>query len=412
MKKSIIAISAFVLIYGWVVHNNVMALNDPARLYDYVWRLIDSRYVDKTDNNQNWSEKWRHKYDQYLQTPEDAYVAIDSMLSSLNDPYTRFLEPKEFKEEQNAMLGSLKGIGIQIGMKDGKLTVIAPMEDTPAEKAGLLAGDEILEINGQSTKSITVDKAAEQIRGPEGTQVKLLIKRDDQEPKLYTVTRATIKLKSVSQKVPDSVTMPNDFCYIRLSSFMSQSAAEEFRAIVEKNYNKKGFIIDLRSNPGGRLVHAISIADMFLDKGTDIVSTVDRNNYKATDHATKGVLTRKPVVILINKGSASASEILSGAMKDNGKAVLIGETTFGKGLVQEVVPLKGFGDDISLHITIQRYLTPNGTDIHKKGINPDITVKLTEEDIKNKNDVQLKKAIEVLTRMTNGSSVANFSKKY
>ena len=411
MKKSIIALTVFVLGYGWLVHNNVFALNGPARLYDEVWQYVDRRYVDKTDNHQDWNAKWRHKYDNYLQTNEDAYVAINTMLASLNDPYTRFLDPKENKEENNAMQGSLKGIGIQIGMKDGKLTVIAPIEDTPAEKAGLLAGDEILEINGNSTKSITVDKAAEQIRGPEGTQVSLLIKRGDQEPKLYTVTRATIKLKSVSQKVPESVKMPDDICYIRLSSFMSQTAAMEFRSIIEKNYNKKGFIIDLRSNPGGRLMHAITIADMFLDKGSDIVSQVDRNNYKNVDRATKGVLTKKPVVVVINKGSASASEILSGALRDNGKAVLVGETTFGKGLVQEVIPL-GPNRETCVHITIQKYLTPNGTDIHKRGIKPDVEVKLSEEDIKNKNDVQLKKAIEVMQKMTGGASVASFTGRY
>ncbi len=408
MKKSILALGIFVLAYGWVISNTVLAINEPARLYDQVWKLVDTRYVDKTDNNQNWEQKWRHKYDNFIQTDEDAYLAINTMLASLNDPYTRFLEPKEFREEESSMAGSLKGIGIQIGMKDGKLTVIAPIEDTPAEKAGLLAGDQILEINGKSTKSITVDKAAEQIRGPEGTTVNLLIKRGEQsEPKLYTVTRATIRLKSVSQKVPENVKLPNDICYIRLSSFMSKSAADEFRAIMEANYQKKGFIIDLRSNPGGRLVHAIAIADMFLDRGEDIVSTVDRNNYKSTDHATKGVLTRKPVVILINKGSASASEILSGAMKDNGKAVLVGETTFGKGLVQEVIPL---GKDISAHITIQRYLTPNGTDIHKRGIAPDVEVKLSEDDIKNKNDVQLKKAIDIIGQMERGATVASFSR--
>ena len=151
MKKSILALGIFVLAYGWVISNTVLAINEPARLYDQVWKLVDTRYVDKTDNNQNWEQKWRHKYDNFIQTDEDAYLAINTMLASLNDPYTRFLEPKEFREEESSMAGSLKGIGIQIGMKDGKLTVIAPIEDTPAEKAGLLAGDQILEINGKST---------------------------------------------------------------------------------------------------------------------------------------------------------------------------------------------------------------------------------------------------------------------
>ena len=409
MKKSFIALGIFVFLYGCLIHNNVLAVyQSPNQLYDQVWKLVNSRYVDRSKNSQDWETKWRHKYDNYIQTNEDAYVAINTMLSSLNDPYTRFLEPKEFREEANSMNGSLKGIGIQIGMKDGKLTVIAPIEDTPAEKAGLLAGDIILEINGKSTKTITVDKAADQIRGPEGTQVTLLIKRGEQEPKSYTVTRAQIKLKSVSQKIPDNVTMPNDICYIRLSTFMSRAAADEVGAIVDNNYHKKGFIIDLRSNPGGLLNNAIVISNMFLEN-CDIVSTVDRNNYKDITHAMKGVKTRKPVVILINKGSASASEIFSGAMKDNGRAVLVGETTFGKGVVQEVTKL---GTDISAHITIQKYLTPNGTDINKKGISPDVEVKLSEDDIKNKNDVQLKKAIEIVKQLESGASVASFSRYY
>jgi len=405
MKKSLIALGVFVLAYGWIIQNTVIAVSEPVMLYDQVWKLVNAKYVDQNKNSQAWEAKWRHRYDDVIQTNEDAYLAINTMLSSLNDPYTRFLNPKEFLEESNDISGSLKGIGIQIGMKDGKLTVIAPIEDTPAEKAGLLAGDIILEINGKSTSSITVDKAAEQIRGPEGTTVTLLIKRENQEPKSYTVTRANIKLKSISQKVPENIKIPNDICYIRLTSFISRDARAEFKDILTKNYYKKGFIIDLRSNPGGLLSNAIAISDMFLDSG-DIVSTVDRNNYKETDRATKGVVTRRPVVVLINKGSASASEIFSGALKDNGRAVLVGEQSFGKGLVQEINKLPGGS---GLHITIQKYLTPNGTDIHKKGITPDVVVKLSDDDIKNKNDVQLKKAIEVLQRLENGSTVASYS---
>ena len=196
--------------------------------------------------------------------------------------------------------------------------------------------------------------------------------------------------------------MPNDFCYIRLSSFISRNAASEFGTILNNNKNKKGFIIDLRSNPGGLLTNAIYISDMFLNGGT-IVSTVDRDGYKETSKASVGTYTNKPVVVLINKGSASASEIFSGAMKDNRRAVIIGEQSFGKGLVQEINKLPY---ESGVNITIQKYLTPNGTDINKKGITPDIEVKLTEDDVKNKNDVQLKKAIEVLNKMTSRQSIA------
>lgn len=400
MKKSIIFLGAFLFLSGWVIRDNVFAYS-PVDLYDNVWRLVNMKFVDQTNNAQNWS-KWRHKYDSKIVTNEDAYVAINTMVASLNDPYTKFLDPKEFADETNSIKGSLKGIGIQIGVKDGKLMVIAPIEDTPAEKAGLLADDEILEIDGASTKGITVDKAADKIRGKEGTQVTLLVKRKDAPPKTYTITRAEIEIKSISQKIPDKINMPNDFCYIRLSSFISRNAASEFGSILNNSKNKKGFIIDLRSNPGGLLTNAIYISDMFLDGGT-IVSTVDRDGYKETQRASSGVYTKKPVVVLINKGSASASEIFSGAMKDNHRAVIIGEQSFGKGLVQEINKLPY---EAGINITIQKYLTPNGTDINKKGITPDIEVKLTEEDIKNKNDVQLQKAIEVLSKMTNGQSLA------
>ena len=401
MKKSIIFLSAFIFLSGWVIRDNVFAYS-PTELYDQVWKLINSKFVDQTNNAQDWS-KWRHKYDNQIHTNEDAYVAINTMVASLNDPYTKFLDPKEFAEETSSIKGSLKGIGIQIAVKDGKLTVIAPIEDTPAEKAGLQADDEILEIDGVSTKGITVDKAADKIRGKEGTQVTLLVKRKDMAPKLYTVTRAEIEIKSISQKVPTDVKIPDDLCYIRLSSFISRNAASEFGTILNNSKDKKGFIIDLRSNPGGLLTNAIYISDMFLDGGT-IVSTVDRDGYKETQRATPGVYTKKPVVVIINKGSASASEIFSGAMKDNHRAVIIGEQSFGKGLVQEINKLPY---DAGINITIQKYLTPNGTDINKKGITPDIKVELTEENVKNKDDVQLKKAVEVLTKMTTGREIAN-----
>lgn len=401
MKKSIIFLGLFIAMFGWVIKSNVQAAT-PIEMYDTVWRLINSKYVDQTNNEQNWN-KWRHKYDKVIRTDADAYVAIDTMVASLNDPYTKFLDPKEFADETSSIKGSLKGIGIQIGVKDGKLMVIAPIEDTPAEKAGLLADDEILSIDGNSTKGITVDKAADQIRGPEGTQVTLVVKRKDMEPKSYTITRAEIEIKSVSQKIPDNIKMPNDICYIRLSSFISRNASKEFETILANSQNKKAFIVDLRSNPGGLLSNAIVISNMFLDGGA-IVSTVDRDGYKETQKASRGVLTTKPVVVILNKGSASASEIFSGAMKDNKRAVLVGTQSFGKGLVQEINKLP---NDAGINITIQKYLTPNGTDIHKKGITPDIVVELTEENIKNKDDVQLKKAIEVAKSLSNGSYVVS-----
>lgn len=370
----------------------------PSDLYDNVWRLVNAKYVDQSNNMQDWST-WRHKYDNYIKTDEDAYVAINTMIASLDDPYTKFLDPKEFAEETSSIKGSLKGIGIQIAVKDGKLMVIAPIEDSPAEKAGLLAEDEVLEINGESTKGITIDKAADKIRGEKGTKVDLLVKRNS-EVKHYLVTRDEIEIKSVSTKIPNNVVLPGDVGYIRLSSFISKNAATEFQSALKMYGNKKGYIIDLRSNPGGLLSNAIYISDMLLPSGV-IVSTVDRDGYKETQRTNGGCITKKPIVVLINKGSASASEILSGALKDNKRAVLVGEKSFGKGLVQEINRLP---NDAGVNITIQKYLTPSGTDINKKGITPDIVVELSEDDIKNKDDKQLKKAGEVLQDLINNYS--------
>ena len=403
-KYGYIWISTLVIFCGVAFANVVFAFT-PQQLYDNAWKIVNTKYVDQTNNKQNWT-RWRHKYDAVIETDEDAYVAIDTMLASLNDPYTRFLNPKEFAEETTSIKGSLKGIGIQIAVRDGKLLVIAPMEDTPAEKAGLIAEDEIVEINGESTKGITVDKAADKIRGEEGTTVVLTIKRGTQPLKKYTIKRAEIVIKAVSTKIPNDVKLAPEVGYIRLSSFISKNAKDEFIKAINDLSNKKGYIVDLRSNPGGLLSNAITLSDIFINGGV-IVSTVDRDGYKDTARATKNYITNKPLVVLINKGSASASEIFSGAMKDNQRALIVGETSFGKGLVQEVNKLpNGSG----MNVTIQKYLTPNGTDINKKGITPDVEIKLTEEDIKNKNDVQLKKANELLLAMIKNEEMTKAAK--
>lgn len=397
-----LSIFFFVLVLFCVtnISNPALALT-PQNLYDKAWRLIDTKYVDDTQNQQNWN-RWRHKYDTVIKDEEDAYVAIGTMVDSLGDVYTKFLTPKEYKEESESIQGSLKGIGVQIGVRDGKLLVIAPLEDTPGERAGLKSEDEILEINGQSTKGITVDAAAEKIRGPEGTQVTLLIKRKNEPLKTYTITRETIELKSVSTKAPKLGKLDDNIGYIRLSSFISRNAATEFQNALNQMKTKDGIIIDLRSNPGGLLTNAIYIADMLLDSKV-IVSTVDRDGYKETQKSVSQVTTRQPIVVLINGGSASASEILSGALKDNHRATIVGKKSFGKGLVQEINKLP---DGSALHITIQKYLTPNGTDIHKKGITPDFVVDITEADIKANKDPQLAKACEILQKQAGKSTTA------
>lgn len=401
-NSALIAVSVAIVGISCCRSNTAMAQSD-TELYDMVWRTVNTRFVDQSNNGQNWS-RWRYKYDDKIKTPEDAYLAIDTMLASLNDRYTRFLNPKDFEEEKSAIKASLFGIGIQIGSRDGKVLIIAPIEDTPGERAGLLAEDEILAIDGASTKDMSIDKAADRIRGKKGTTVELLIKRKGVPNKTYKIVRDEIKIKSISLKTPENTVVDNKIGYVRLSSFMGHNVGREFKDVIQSFKDKDGIIIDLRANTGGLLHNAIYIADLFLDDEI-IVSTVDRDGYKDTSRSTRNYFSTQPLVVLINKGSASASEILSGALKDNHRAILVGENSFGKGLVQEVKSLVPFG--AGLNITVQKYLTPNGTDINKKGIAPDIEVKFTEQDIKDKNDVQLKKAQEILLQMIENEKMSN-----
>lgn len=390
LKRLSIFIMVFVLFAITNISNPALAVT-PQGLYDKAWKLISVKYVDDTQNQQNW-ERWRHKYDSVIQDEQDAHVAIATMVDSLGDVYTKFLTPKEYKEESENIQGNLKGVGVIISIKDGKLVIISPLEDTPGERAGLKSEDEILEIDGKSTKGLTLEAATDRIRGPEGTKVKFLIKRKGEEPKEYVIERSNIELKSVSTKAPKIGKVDDNLGYIRLSSFLSKNAANEFQEALKKFQDKDGIIVDIRSNPGGLLTNAIYIADMFLDSKI-IVSTVDKDGYKDTQNSMARVLTNQPVVVLINGGSASASEILSGALKDNKRAIIVGKKSFGKGLVQEINRLP---DGSALHITIQKYLTPNGTDIHKKGITPDYVVDVTQKDIDANKDPQLEKACEVL----------------
>ncbi len=398
--RSSVSLALTLAVLGGAVWMPSAEAYTPKSLYDEVWKLVNSRFVSEDKNNQDW-RIWRHRYDDVIETDEDSYVAIESMLSSLNDRYTRFLDPEEFADEGMSIKAQLFGIGIQIGTRDNKLLVISPIDDTPADQAGLMANDEILKIDGKVTQGMSVKDAANLIRGEKGTVVNLLVKRGDKPAKIYPITRDEIKLKSVSSKPPFDTKLPSNVGYIKLSTFLSQQATSEVRAALKEQQSKKGYILDLRSNPGGLLSNAIKIADFFLD-GSGIVSTVDRDGYKKVKHSREVLVTDKPLVVLINGGSASASEILSGALKDNQRALLVGSKSFGKGLVQEINPLPGGS---GVNITTQRYLTPLDIDINKMGIAPDVAVEITEEDIKDKNDPQLKRASELLEQMIAGKSM-------
>ncbi len=384
----------------------------PDELYQKVWELIKKDYVDQTYNGQDWNI-WKDRYTGKLQTLDDAHKAIETMLASLGDRYTRFLSKKDFDDEKQAINAKLTGIGIQIGLdKSQRLIVIAPIEGTPAAMAGLMPSDEITEINGESTKGISVEEAASQIKGPIGTQVVLTISRGKDSFK-KTITRAEIPIKAIAKGQAKMI--KQNIAYIRLNSFISQEATKEMKDTMKQLEKAGGIIIDLRDNPGGLLTNAIEISDMFLDDGV-IVSTVDRDGYIQSVTADDKLASNKPIVILVNENSASASEIFSGALKDNQRAKIVGSKTFGKGLVQGINKLD---DGSGVNVTIAKYLTPAKIDINQLGIKPDYEVKLTIDDYKaskgpwfsdpnhlpskrnpeDGKDLQLVKSIEVIKEM-------------
>lgn len=351
----------------------------PQQLYTRAWQLVRDGYYDTTFNKQNW-DVWRHKYDGKLQTNEQAYDAIRTMLASLNDPYTRFLDPKAFKEEDDAINSYVCGIGISLRpyQETHALIVNDIIEGGPAARAGIEYGDQIVAIDGESAKEVNTEKAAEKIRGAAGTVVHLTVKRENKLKDL-TITRAQVCIPSVTAKVLD-----HNVGYIKLATFMSDDASAEFRGALQRLAGTNGLIIDLRNNPGGLLANAVEIADMLMDGGK-IVTTESRRG-RTTDTCTGGVMTNQPIVLLVDQDSASASEILAGALKDNHRAIIVGTKTFGKGLVQEINRLP---EGAGMHVTVARYYTPNGSDINKIGIAPDVVADGDREK-------QLAKAVDVL----------------
>ncbi len=361
--------------------------NEFESLYNDVWDLVASDYEDPSCNGQSWS-RWKNRFKGKLKTIGDANVAISTMLASLNDDYTRFLPPNEMSEQTLSIDSKLYGVGIQIALKDKKLVIVTPIEGTPAALAKLMPNDEIIGINSQQTSGMSIEDAASHIRGKAGTLVTLTILRGTKHFPV-TLPRAEIKIKSVFTK---SLNKHPEIGYIRLNSFISETTTPEMHQALEKLADKKALIVDLRGNYGGLLNNAVDIADMFLNQGR-IVSIVNRQGEHRVFQANPGVLANQPMVVLIDGLSASASEILSGALQDNHRATLVGTQSFGKGLVQKITPLQ---DGAGLNITIAKYLTPNGTDINKKGIRPNVWVSLTEQDFRQHNDRQLDKAIQLL----------------
>lgn len=345
-------------------------------LFWKVWEILKNKYVDNA------------KLDAHVLF----YGAIKGMLAATGDPYTTFFDPKENAAFQEDITGTFEGIGAEMGMKNEILTVIAPLEGMPAEKAGLLAGDKIIKIDGQMTATLSLDEAVSKIRGAKGTEVKLTIFRNgDAESRDIVVKRDVILVKSVRFEMKEDA-----IAYIRISRF-GDDTKKEFQGAVKQTLNNqaKGLIIDMRNNPGGFLETSVDLASIMLPTGKVVVIEEDGAGKRKEIKSRGGdVLSQIPTVVLINEGSASASEILAGALKDNRDNVtLVGKKSFGKGSVQELISVS---KDTAVKITVARWLTPSGNQINTVGIAPDIEVNLTADDIDNKRDPQLDKALEIL----------------
>ena len=352
-------------------------------LFWKVWNDLSAKYVDKSK----------------LDTQKMVYGAIGGMVDAVGDPYTVFFEPVQAKQFAQEISGTFGGVGMEIGVKNDVLTVIAPLPNTPAAKAGISASDKILKINGDSTQGLSAEEAVSIIRGKVGTKVTITISGSDDKPRDITLTRETIKVPTVVWKMINSNN--KNIAYIQAYQF-NENINSQFKKAVDEieksNPKADGIVLDLRNNPGGLLDSAINLAGYFVAKGQPVVSEVfgDGTINKFTSDG-NAILAKYSVVVLVNGGSASASEILAGALHDNLHLKLIGEKTFGKGVVQELVNLD---DGASLKVTVARWFTPAGTNISEKGIEPDIKVELTEDQKKNiifgdlSVDPQLQKALE------------------
>jgi carboxyl-terminal processing protease len=375
------------------------ALTEDQKLLNEVWRIVDRSYVDSTFNHKNW---WalREKYlKQPLPDREATYAAIQQMVAVLDDPFTRLLKPEQYRSLQTSTSGELTGVGLQIALDPETkfLKVIAPIDGSPAAKVGIQAADTILKIDGVSTVGLSLDEAAERMRGKIGSQVTLTVAREGQDAQDIALVRDRIALNPVVAELRPQ-TNGKKIGYLRLSQFNANATAEVAHAIAKlEKQGADSYILDLRNNPGGLLNAGVEIARLWLDEGT-IVYTVNRQGTIGSFEAVGAALTHDPLVVLVNQGTASASEILAGALHDNGRAVIVGEKTFGKGLIQSLFDLS---DGAGLAVTVAKYETPNHTDINRMGIKPDRVVALDQaikiEQVGTAADNQYQAAVETVT---------------
>jgi carboxyl-terminal processing protease len=376
--KNIIVIAliiSFSSVPNIVYSQNVDKLYEKIDLFSEVLEKIQSQYVDEVDQS------------------EAMDSAINGLLQSL-DPYSAYMNPETFRESQTEISGEFGGLGIEVTMEAGVVKVITPIDNTPASRAGVKSGDYIVKINNVQVRGKTLMEAVNMMRGPVGTSINITVRRKSlKKAKIFKITREIIEIQSVSSKLVD-----NKVGYLRLRAFNENSSVQLKKEIATMEKSKKliGYILDLRNNPGGLLSQAIKISDFFLDDG-EIVSTKGRKNRENRKFfADKGdKIKGKPLIVLINNGSASASEIVAGALQDHKRAVLLGETTFGKGSVQSIIPLKNRG---AMRLTVSKYYLPSGKSISDVGVIPDIKVEEKGEEflINTTTDNQLDYAIKLL----------------
>jgi carboxyl-terminal processing protease len=402
MKKSALWITLLISLFfsltsflSWTP--NALAFTDEQKIILQSWRLVNQSYLDSTFNEQNW---WKVREDlikRPLNNREQAYKAIEEMLASLDEPFTRLLRPEQYHNLQISTSGELSGVGLQINInpENSHLEVVAPLADSPAEVAGVQPKDWIMSIDGVDSSTLSLDEAAAKMRGKVGTEVSLTLLpfgKELQEKKTVSLIREKISLSPVSLNL-DTHTGSIPIGYIRLNQFSANAAQEISNAITNlEKQGAKAYILDLRNNPGGLLQAGIEIARLWLDEGT-IVYTVNRQGNLDSFTSPGPALTDSPLVVLVNQGTASASEILAGALQDNQRATLIGEKTFGKGLIQSLFELP---DGAGLAITVAKYETPNHKDIHKLGIMPDQVVEqepITYKEIGSDLDHQYQSAV-------------------
>ncbi|WP_017326381.1 S41 family peptidase [Synechococcus sp. PCC 7336] len=372
---------------------------DEQKLLAQVWTQVDRAYVDPTFNGQNWWQVRQTFLRQPMPTPEAAYERINVMLATLGDPFTRFLDPASYRSLQTSTSGELNGVGLQIALDEsGGVRVIAPLEGTPADRAGLQTDDRIVAVNDEPVRGWSLERVAARLRGLTGTQVYLSVQRGDRQFEVG-LKREAIAINPVRSQIFPQQINGQPVAYIRLSQFNANAVAK-MRAAIDRaeSAGAVGYILDLRGNPGGLLKAGIEIGRMWIDRGP-IVFTIDRNGISDSADATGSQLTDAPLVAIVNRGSASASEVLSGALQDTGRAALVGTRTFGKGLIQSIFEMP---DETGLAVTIAKYATPSGRDINHQGIEPDVVVelpsdrRLKREELATERDPQFVAALEVL----------------